>query len=84
LFLSGLLSSPSSAYSQNIQQPLLEYWQFYISNQRWSPPTISTMSSNLFKPLKLGNLQLQNRVVMAPLTRFRADDEHVPLPFVAE
>jgi NADPH2 dehydrogenase len=42
------------------------------------------MSSNLFKPLKLGNLQLQNRVVMAPLTRFRADDDHVPLPFVPE
>lgn len=42
------------------------------------------MSSNLFKPLKLGNVQLQNRVVMAPLTRFRADDDHVPLPFVPE
>jgi NADPH2 dehydrogenase len=42
------------------------------------------MSSNLFKPLKLGNIQLQNRIVMAPLTRFRADDEHVPLPFVPE
>jgi NADPH2 dehydrogenase len=41
-------------------------------------------SSNLFKPLKLGNIQLQNRVVMAPLTRFRADDDHVPLPFVPE
>ncbi|KAI9052800.1 hypothetical protein LZ554_003073 [Drepanopeziza brunnea f. sp. 'monogermtubi'] len=42
-------------------------------------------SSNLFKPLKLGNLELQNRVVMAPLTRFRAADEtHVPLPMVAE
>jgi len=42
------------------------------------------MTSNLFKPLKLGNVQLQNRVVLAPLTRFRADDEHVPLPFVPE
>ncbi|KAE9377336.1 FMN-linked oxidoreductase [Stipitochalara longipes BDJ] len=42
------------------------------------------MSSNLFKPLKLGNIQLQHRLVMAPMTRFRADDEHVPLPFVAE
>jgi NADPH2 dehydrogenase len=41
-------------------------------------------SSNLFKPLKLGNIQLQNRIVMAPLTRFRADDDHVPLPFVPE
>ncbi|KAE8447548.1 Chanoclavine-I aldehyde reductase fgaOx3 [Mollisiaceae sp. DMI_Dod_QoI] len=42
------------------------------------------MSSNLFKPMKLGNVQLQNRIVMAPLTRFRADDDHVPLPFVPE
>lgn len=42
------------------------------------------MVSNLFKPLKLGRVELQNRIVMAPLTRFRADDEHVPLPFVAE
>ncbi|CAG8959779.1 hypothetical protein HYFRA_00001686 [Hymenoscyphus fraxineus] len=42
------------------------------------------MSSKLFKPLKLGNLELQNRIVMAPLTRLRVDDEHVPLPFVAE
>ena len=40
--------------------------------------------SNLFKPLKVGHLQLQNRVVLAPLTRFRADDKHVPLPFVAK
>jgi hypothetical protein len=53
------------------------------------PPTypsasFSVMSSKLFKPLKIGNAQLQNRIVMAPLTRFRADDNHVPLPFVAE
>jgi len=41
--------------------------------------------SNLFKPLKVGNATLNNRIVMAPLTRFRAsDDTHVPLPFVAE
>lgn len=41
-------------------------------------------SSKLFQPLKLGNVELSNRIVMAPLTRFRADDDHVPLPFVAE
>lgn len=40
--------------------------------------------SRLFKPLKLGELQLNNRVAMAPLTRFRADENHVPLPMVAE
>ncbi|KAF1842617.1 12-oxophytodienoate reductase 1 [Cucurbitaria berberidis CBS 394.84] len=40
--------------------------------------------SRLFKPLKLGSIELTNRVAMAPLTRFRADDEHVPLPFVKD
>ncbi|KAL5412116.1 hypothetical protein PMIN06_009622 [Paraphaeosphaeria minitans] len=41
-------------------------------------------SSRLFNPLKLGDLQLSNRVAMAPLTRFRTDENHVPLPMVAE
>ncbi|RDL38574.1 putative NADPH dehydrogenase [Venustampulla echinocandica] len=42
------------------------------------------MTSNLFKPLKIGKAQLENRIVLAPLTRFRADDSHVPLPFVSD
>jgi len=42
------------------------------------------MSSKLFKPLKVGDIQLKSRVAMAPLTRFRADENHVPLPMVAE
>ncbi|VDB93771.1 unnamed protein product [Peniophora sp. CBMAI 1063] len=33
--------------------------------------------SALFKPLKVGNLDLQHRVVLAPMTRFRASDDHV-------
>ncbi|KAF5310223.1 hypothetical protein D9619_010253 [Psilocybe cf. subviscida] len=33
----------------------------------------------LFRPIQVGELHLAHRVVMAPLTRFRADDEHVPL-----
>ncbi len=40
--------------------------------------------SKLFKPLRLGDIELSNRVVMAPLTRFRADDNHVQLPFVKD
>ncbi|KAI8580119.1 hypothetical protein K450DRAFT_238239 [Umbelopsis ramanniana AG] len=40
--------------------------------------TISTTTSNLFQPIKLGNIVLKHRVAMAPLTRFRADDAHVP------
>lgn len=38
------------------------------------------MSSKLFQPLRLGKIELQHRVVMAPLTRLRADADHVQLP----
>ncbi|CAG8939545.1 unnamed protein product [Penicillium salamii] len=34
----------------------------------------------LFEPLRIGNVELQHRVVMAPLTRMRCDAENVPLP----
>ncbi|TKX24148.1 putative inactive reductase easA [Elsinoe australis] len=40
--------------------------------------------TRLFSPLKIGNLTLSSRLVMAPLTRFRSDDAHVPLDFVPE
>lgn len=35
-------------------------------------------SSALFTPLKVGNHKLEHRVVLAPLTRFRADEHAVP------
>lgn len=35
-------------------------------------------STPLFSPFKLGSLQLKNRIVMAPLTRSRAEDGNVP------
>ena len=34
--------------------------------------------SALFRPLQIGPLTLPNRVLMAPLTRCRAEDDHVP------
>ena len=39
---------------------------------------MSASSSQLLQPIKLGDLTLSNRVVLAPLTRFRADINHVP------
>lgn len=36
------------------------------------------MSSPLFTPLKIGALTLPNRILMAPLTRCRAEADHVP------
>ena len=42
-------------------------------------------TSRLFEPLTVGNLMLKHRIIMAPLTRFRSDDNHVPiLPLVKE
>ncbi|KAK7422999.1 hypothetical protein QQX98_001289 [Neonectria punicea] len=38
--------------------------------------------TRLFKPLKVGNFTVQQRIVFAPLTRYRNDDEHVPLSFM--
>lgn len=38
-----------------------------------------TVASNLFRPLKVGRTELSTRLAMAPLTRFRADDKHVPM-----
>lgn len=41
--------------------------------------------SRLFEPLVVGNMKLQHRIAMAPLTRFRSSDEHVPItPLMAE
>ncbi|KAJ7642833.1 putative NADPH2 dehydrogenase chain OYE2 [Mycena rosella] len=43
------------------------------------------MAPQLFEPLGIGTVALQHRVVLAPLTRFKASAEHVPyLPIVAE
>lgn len=38
----------------------------------------------LFDPLRLGELTLPNRILMAPLTRSRATDDGVPTPIMVE
>jgi N-ethylmaleimide reductase len=40
--------------------------------------------SDLFSPITIGSLELPNRILMAPLTRCRADADHVPGPLMAE
>jgi NADPH2 dehydrogenase len=35
--------------------------------------------SRLWQPLKLGNTTLSHRIALAPLTRLRNDDDHLPL-----
>ena len=38
----------------------------------------------LFDPLRVGNTELNNRIIMAPMTRSRANDEGIQPPFAAE
>lgn len=40
--------------------------------------------NSLFKPLQMGDLTLPNRILMAPLTRSRAQDGHLPTHLMAE
>ena len=38
----------------------------------------------LFDNLKIGNLELENRIIYSPLTRSRADDEGVQPEYAAD
>jgi len=38
----------------------------------------------LFDPLRVGNMELNNRIIMAPMTRSRANDEGIQPAFAAE
>ncbi|KAH8690651.1 NADH:flavin oxidoreductase/NADH oxidase family protein-like protein [Talaromyces proteolyticus] len=38
--------------------------------------------SRLFKPLKIGNVEVKHRIGMAPMTRMRATDDRVPTPLM--
>jgi N-ethylmaleimide reductase len=38
----------------------------------------------LFEPIKLGSFELKNKIIMAPLTRCRADENHNPTAIIAE
>lgn len=41
-------------------------------------------NTKLFTPFKVGSTELDHRVVMAPLTRFRADNDYVPTDVMAQ
>src|SRR5882724_3643001 len=39
---------------------------------------------NLFDPIRVGDLDLPNRILMAPMTRLRASPDNIPTPIMAE
>ncbi|MGX6607060.1 oxidoreductase [Micromonosporaceae bacterium Da 78-11] len=46
--------------------------------------SIDVRPEKLFTPVSLGSLHLRNRLVMAPLTRIRADQDGVPDDLLVE
>jgi N-ethylmaleimide reductase len=40
--------------------------------------------ATLFDPLRVGKMELDNRIIMAPMTRSRANDEGIQPPYAAE
>ena len=40
--------------------------------------------ASLLDPIQIGDIQLPNRVIMAPLTRLRGTPEHIPTQLMAE
>jgi N-ethylmaleimide reductase len=50
-----------------------EFWRQGAANEMTMSRT-----STLFTPVSIGDISLKNRLVMAPMTRSRADDRHAP------
>jgi hypothetical protein len=65
-----LIVNPRKAFFEDLNQCRLVFVTPYLRR-------LATMTT-LFSPLKLGALTAPNRIFMAPLTRCRADAEHVP------
>lgn len=48
------------------------------------PSQRTPATSKIFQPLKVGKMVLPHRIVMAPLSRYRNKDDHVPLDMAVE
>ena len=45
---------------------------------------MANANAKLFQPIRVGNIELKHRVVLAPLTRYRATDSHVPTDMMVD
>jgi NADPH2 dehydrogenase/chanoclavine-I aldehyde reductase len=80
--LGGIATVRSKSEKEDININLLTYCD--TTQSTLSLPTFKMPDSNLFKPLQVGRCHLKHKLVLSPMTRFRADDNAVPLPFVKE
>jgi N-ethylmaleimide reductase len=56
----------------------------YLTHSTYHAPHPYNRLVNLFSPLHLGDYELPNRIVMAPMTRSRADVQGTPSPLAVE
>ncbi|KAG7747678.1 hypothetical protein KL912_003050 [Ogataea haglerorum] len=65
--------------SRNLPHDTLEpNANFCAPEWLWFSKATSCPNTNLFKPIKVGKVELKNRLVFAPTTRFRATEQFVP------
>jgi hypothetical protein len=66
--------------------PAIQKRTTHVWRQGWEAPLNFVHSQQpLFTVVRMGKLELRNRIVMAPLTRMRAaNSEHAPTEFHAE
>src|ERR1035438_226887 len=65
--------------------------QYRAVNARWGEFNQSThfftrthSMASLLDPIQIGEIHLQNRIIMAPLTRLRGTPEHIPTQLMVE
>lgn len=68
----------------NHQQTILHYPEECEITSYYVQIFLLMAESRLFKPLKIGNVEVKHRIGMAPLTRLRANDDRVPVPLMKE
>ncbi|KAK9472607.1 uncharacterized protein V1510DRAFT_394683 [Dipodascopsis tothii] len=69
---------PLAAHYRRKVDPVSQTVGDYIVRNAPGSSLSHTMASQLFTPLKVGDFEVSNRIVMAPLTRFRNSEDNVP------
>ena len=66
------------------QGPCINTLIFFLYLRTSAHTSLTMSQSRLFKPLKIGDVEVQHRIGMAPLTRVRATDDRVPTSLMKE
>jgi 2,4-dienoyl-CoA reductase-like NADH-dependent reductase (Old Yellow Enzyme family) len=76
VFVDGIMHPPFVSNIQTIESGSLLVFPTFISS--------GVLMPSLLDPIRVGDLDLPNRIVMAPLTRLRGTPDHIPTPLMVE